>query len=44
MSGLVDAVVVILQVLGVAAVAYGLFLKLSTDITPAKKDGLASSN
>lgn len=45
MSGLVDAVVVVLQVIGVAAVAYGLFLKLSTDIAPSKtKNGLASGN
>ncbi|HKO89170.1 MAG TPA: hypothetical protein VJU83_11740 [Burkholderiales bacterium] len=45
MSSLVDAVVVVLQVVGVAAVVYGLFLKLHADISPAKTaKGLVSGN
>ena len=45
MNGLIDAVVVVLQVAGVAAVAYGLFLKLYSDVSPAKASkGLASGN
>lgn len=45
MNGLIDAVVVVLQVAGVAAVIYGLFLKLHADVAPSKASkGLASGN
>lgn len=45
MSTLVDGVVTVLQIVGVAGIAYGLFLKLHADISPAKTDkGLATGN
>ena len=45
MSNLVDVVVVVLQVVGVAGIAYGLFLKLHADVSPAKTSkGLVSGN
>jgi hypothetical protein len=45
MSAFIDAVVLALQVVGVAAIVYGLFLKLHSDIAPAKTTkGLASGN